>query len=447
MTTPYRLRYAVLTFGCRVNQADSFALERQLRAAGGQAAPAEAAELVVVNSCSVTATADQGTRQAIRRVARVNPAARIVATGCYATRDAAAVAALPGVVAVVPNDDKEALAERLLTLAGPTTAERFGGGDGACGAMLPPGAAGRTTYTLRVQTGCDERCSYCIIPSTRGRGRSVRLARVLDEVDRVVGAGYRELALTGVHLGSYGRDLTPPASLLDLLAALDRHPSAVLVRLSSLEPMDCTPAIVDLVTTSPRFAPHFHLPLQHASDAMLRAMRRPYTLDDYRRVVSGIRARMPHAAIGSDLIVGFPGETEDDFEATLAYLEGSPLTSLHVFPYSDRPGTDASGRRGKVHGSRVRERARAVREAGAALAGRFRRAQVGTLRPGLTLTEGTGAVALTDNYLKVRIPSGHPENARVTVRITSAGDTVDGLVVTAADPPSAAPSTAALPRG
>ena len=447
MTTPYRLRYAVLTFGCRVNQADSFALERQLRAAGGQAAPAEAAELVVVNSCSVTATADQGTRQAIRRVARVNPAARIVATGCYATRDAAAVAALPGVVAVVPNDDKEALAERLLTLAGPTTAERFGGGDGACGAMLPPGAAGRTTYTLRVQTGCDERCSYCIIPSTRGRGRSVRLARVLDEVDRVVGAGYRELALTGVHLGSYGRDLTPPASLLDLLAALDRHPSAVLVRLSSLEPMDCTPAIVDLVTTSPRFAPHFHLPLQHASDAMLRAMRRPYTLDDYRRVVSGIRARMPHAAIGSDLIVGFPGETEDDFEATLAYLEGSPLTSLHVFPYSDRPGTDASGRRGKVHGSRVRERARAVREAGAALAGHFRRAQVGTLRPGLTLTEGTGAVALTDNYLKVRIPSGHPENARVTVRITSAGDTVDGLVVTAADPPSAAPSTAALPRG
>ena len=441
------MRYAVLTFGCRVNQADSFGLERQLRAAGGRAAPAESAELVVVNSCSVTATADQGTRQAIRRVARLNPAARIVATGCYATRDAAAVAALPGVVAVVPNGDKEALAERLLALAGPTTAERFGSGDGACGAMLPPGAAGRTTYTLRVQTGCDEHCSYCIIPSTRGRGRSVPLARVLDEVDRAVDAGYRELALTGVHLGSYGRDLTPRAALLDLLQALDRHPSTVLVRLSSLEPMDCTPAIVDLVTASARFAPHFHLPLQHASDAMLRAMRRPYTLDDYGRVVTGIRARLPHAAIGSDLIVGFPGETDDDFETLLAYLEGSPLTSLHVFPYSDRPGTDASRLRGKVHGSRVRERARAVREAGAALAGGFRRAQVGTLRPGLTLTEGPGAVVLTDNYLKVRIPSGHPGNARVTVRITGAGDTVDGLVVTTAGPPSAAPSTAALPRG
>ncbi len=441
------MRYAVLTFGCRVNQADSFALERQLRAAGGRAAPAEAAELIVVNSCSVTATADQGTRQAIRRVARLNPGARIVATGCYATRDAAAVAALPGVVAVVPNGDKEALAERVLAYADPTTAERFGSGDGACGAPLPPGAAGRTTYTLRVQTGCDERCSYCIIPSTRGRGRSVPLARVLDELDGAVEAGYRELALTGVHLGSYGRDLTPRASLLDLLHALDRHPSTVLIRLSSLEPMDCTPAIVDLVTASARFAPHFHLPLQHASDAMLHAMRRPYTLGDYRRVVSGIRTRLPHAAIGSDLIVGFPGETDGDFETTLAYLEGSPLTGLHVFPYSDRPGTDASRLGGRVHGSRVRERARAVREVGAELAGRFRRAQVGTLRPGLTLTDGPRAVALTDNYLKVRIPSGHPENARVTVRITAAGETVDGVVVTAAGPPSAAPPTAARPRG
>ena len=459
------MRYAVVTFGCRVNQADSFGLERQLRAAGGRAAPAEAADLVVVNSCSVTASADQGTRQAIRRVARLNPGARIVATGCYATRDAAAVAALPGVVAVVPNDDKEALAERLLTLAradgragtprereapGPTTAERFGDGDGACGAPLPPGAAGRTTYTLRVQTGCDEVCSYCIIPSTRGRGRSVPLARVLDELDRAAEAGYREAALTGVHLGSYGRDLAPRASLLDLLRALDRHPSTVVVRLSSLEPMDCTPAIVDLVAASPRFAPHFHLPLQHASDAVLRAMRRPYTLDDYRRIVSGIRARMPHAAIGSDLIVGFPGETDGDFEATLAYLARSPLTGLHVFPYSDRPGTAASRLGGKVDGARVRERARAVREAGAALAGRFRRAQVGTLRPGLTLAgarAGGGAVALTDNYLKVRIPAGHPENARVTVRITKAGDTVDGLVVTAGGPPSAAPPTAGPPRG
>ena len=425
------MKYAVVTFGCRVNQADSFALERKLRAAGGHAVPAHAADLVIVNSCSVTATADQGTRQTIRRIARTNPAARIVATGCYATRSADDLAALPGVVAVVPNDDKGILVERLLEAVGLTTAERFGDGDGACGEMIGPGAGGRTAYTLRVQTGCDETCAYCIIPSTRGRGRSVSLARVLAEVDQAVAARYQEIALTGVHLGSYGRDLRPARRLLDLLCALDRHPSRVLVRLSSLEPMDCTPAIVDLVTTSERFAPHFHLPLQHASDVRLRAMRRPYTLDDYRRVVTSIRARLPHAGIGSDMIVGFPGETEAEVETTLEFLATSPLTYLHVFPYSDRPGTDASRMRGKVPGARIRERARAVRAVGAELADRFRRSHVGTVRPGLTLTHADGTVALTDNYLKVRIPSGYPDNQRVNVCITAAADTLTGEVVAA----------------
>lgn len=423
------MNYAVVTFGCRVNQADSFALERKLRAVGGRAVPAESADLVIVNSCTVTATADHGTRQTIRRISRINPEARIVATGCYATRDAEQVAALPGVVAVVPNDDKERLVDWLLDAARPTTAERFGDGDGACGAMIPPGSTGRTTYTLRAQTGCDETCAYCIIPSTRGPGRSVPLARVLAEVEAAVAAGYRELALTGVHLGSYGRDLAPQTSLLALLEALDRHPSRVSIRLSSLEPMDCTPAIVELVTTSSRLAPHFHLPLQHASDAVLRAMRRPYTLDDYRRVVTRIRARLPHAAIGSDLVVGFPGETEADVETTLEFLDASPLTSLHVFPYSDRPGTRASQMPGKVHGSRVRERARAVRAVGATLANRFRAAQIGSVRPGLTLTDSHGALVLTDNYLKVRIPPGPAANTRVRVRIDDVGEALIGTVV------------------
>ncbi len=317
------MKYAVVAFGCRVNQADSFALERQLRAAQGQPVPAAEAELVIVSSCSVTATADHGTRQIIRRIARTNPDARIVATGC--DRAAAEVAALPGVVAVVPDDDKSALVTRLLDVSGPTTAQRFGDGDGACGEMIGPGAAGRTGYTLRVQTGCDETCAYCVIPSTRGRGRSVPLVRVLAEADRAVAAGYQEIVLTGVHIGSYGRDLEPRRTLFDLLRALEAHLSSVLFRLSSLEPMDCTPAIVELVTTSNRIAPHFHLPLQNASDTLLRAMRRPYTLADYRRVVTDIRARLPHAGIGSDLIVSFPGETEADVETNLDFLTSSPL--------------------------------------------------------------------------------------------------------------------------
>ena len=174
--------------------------------------------------------------------------------------------------------------------------------------------------------------------------------------------GSRRSIVTGVHLGSYGRDLAPPASLLDLLRALDAIDADVTFRISSLEPMDCTPAIVDLVARSGRFMPHFHLPLQHASDRMLAAMRRPYTLDYYRRLVDSIVARLPHASIGSDMIVGFPGETDEDFAANLAYLPSSPLTHLHVFPYSDRPGTDASAMRDKVHGSVIRDRgARAAR--------------------------------------------------------------------------------------
>ncbi len=423
------MKFAVVTFGCRVNQADSFALERDLRAVGGSAAPVEAADVVVVNSCSVTASADQGTRQAIRRIVRTNAAARIVATGCYASRAAEEVAALPGVVAVVPNVEKEALAARILDAVEPTTAVRFGAGDGACGAPIRPGEQGRTAYTLRVQTGCDEACAYCIIPSTRGRGRSVPLPRVLDEVDQAVDAGYRELQLTGVHLGSYGRDLTPPSSLVTLLGSLVNHPSDFLVRMSSLEPMDCTPDVVELVTASPRFAPHFHLPLQHASDAVLRRMRRPYTAAGYRSVVTDIRDRLPHAAIGADLVVGFPGETDADAAATLGFVRDSPLTYLHVFPYSDRPGTEASRMSGKVDGRSIRERARAVRDVGATLAARFRESQLGSVRPGLTLAQAGGTTVLTDNYLRVRVPVERPENERVRVRITGAGETMAGELV------------------
>jgi threonylcarbamoyladenosine tRNA methylthiotransferase MtaB len=195
----------------------------------------------------------------------------------------------------------------------------------------------------------------------------------------------------------------------------------VTFRISSLEPMDCTPAIVDFVSRSSRLMPHFHLPLQHASDRILGAMRRPYTLDYYRRLVDGIIARVPHASIGSDILVGFPGETDEDFTANLEYLPSSPLTHLHVFPYSDRPGTRASAMRDKVHGSVIRERAAQLRDIGVGLSRRFRASQAGTVRPGLTLEDGT--LVVTDNYLKVRVAPGLPRNTRVLVRIGPAGPT------------------------
>jgi threonylcarbamoyladenosine tRNA methylthiotransferase MtaB len=412
------MKYSIITFGCRVNQADSLRLEEDLRARGAVEAPPADADLVIVNTCSVTATADQGARQTIRRISRENPAARVVATGCYATRQPDDVAALPGVIRLISNDDKLQAIQLLEQEGQGTTAERFGQGDGPCGAGLEPGIAGRTAFTLRVQTGCEERCSYCVIPSTRGPGRSVPIDAVVRDVTRVARAGFKAITLTGVHLGSYGRDLEPAQSLFGLLQALGNLPLDVTFRISSLEPMDCTAAIVELVARSGgRFAPHFHLPLQHASDRILALMQRPYTLDDYRRLVDRIVDRLPHASIGSDVIVGFPGESDDEFRHNLDYLPRSPLSHLHVFPYSDRPGTVATSLPDRVPGPIVRARGARIRAIGAELARRFRDRQAGTIRPGLTLDDGT--LVVTDNYLKVKIPPGKHRNERVMVRIDS----------------------------
>ena len=459
------MKYSVITFGCRVNQADSLGFEEELRAAGAEAAAPGAADLVIVNTCSVTAAADQGARQTIRRVARDNPSATIVVTGCYATRRPDEVAALAGVLHVVPNDDKPRLvqllrtgtinaedaetAESILFSAGPaSSALSFPSpiGDGPCGAAIEPGVAGRTAFTLRVQTGCAEPCSYCIIPTTRGTPRSVTAEAVSREVDRVAAAGFKEIALTGVHLGSYGRDLSPQTSLIDLLRALDlanarrfdahrrdearadthRTTPDLLFRISSLEPMDCSPDIVDLVASSRSFAPHFHLPLQHASNRVLAAMCRPYTIEYYAALVDDIRARMPHASIGTDIIVGFPGESDDDFAQLAAYLERSPLTHVHVFPYSDRPGTPASAMGNRVPGGEIRERGRRVRDIGQRLTTRFRDSQVGTTHRALTLEDGT--LAVTGNYLKVRIPAGQARNEWVEVAMTGGGSPMIGEV-------------------
>jgi threonylcarbamoyladenosine tRNA methylthiotransferase MtaB len=402
-------RFSVLTFGCRVNQADSFDCERDLLAGGGvKARPAEA-DVVVVNTCSVTTAADQAARQSIRRIARANPRARIVVTGCYATQRPDELALLPGVVRLVPNSEKDQLAA--------TVSERSRGLVPAR-VVFRPGDRGRTAFPLRVQTGCDEVCSYCTIPSSRGRSHSRPTGEVAAEALDLVSAGYRELILTGVHLGAYGRDLQPATSLVRLLEVLARLPGEFTVRVSSLEPMDCTTEIIAMVSGSARFAPHFHFPLQHASDRLLRAMRRPYRLDDYRELVSRARTAMPDAALGCDVIVGFPGETAGDHETLVEYLESSPLTHLHVFPYSDRPGTDASSMSGKIRAGVVSERCFVLREISTRLRASFEAGQVGRVRRAITIENGGRAV--TDNYLKVAIPAGRPRNENIRVRILSA---------------------------
>src|SRR6187397_3064311 len=409
------MKYSVITFGCRVNQADSLGFEEDLLATGATGVPLDEADLVIVNTCSVTATADQGARQTIRRVARENPAARIVVTGCYATRCEEDVAALPGVLRVVRNDEKLDLLRLLDSRGDVPTSVRFGDGGGPCGAALEPGVAGRTSFTLRVQTGCEEHCSYCIIPTTRGSSRSLPLIEITRRLEHVVAAGYREIIITGVHLGSYGRDLGDGSTLTALVHHLAEWDADVLFRISSLEPMDCTEDIVDLVAESPRLAPHFHLPLQHGADNMLRRMRRPYTAASYRHLVERIRAMVPHASIGSDVIVGFPGERDTDFNETESLLNELPLTHLHVFPYSDRPGTDASAMGDKVDGATIRERGRRVRAIGHEMSTRFRHSQLGMVRRALTVDDGLSAV--TDNFLKVRLAETVPRNQWIDARI------------------------------
>ena len=409
------MKYSVVTFGCRVNQADSLAIEGELRARGGVTVPPDEADVVVVNTCSVTATADQGARQTIRRVARANPSVRVIVTGCYATRAPADVTCLPNVAQVVPNSRKEELVRLIEEGPAQSTADRFGLGDGPCGSAVAPGVAGRTAFTLRVQTGCNEHCSYCIIPTTRGDSRSKQIDEVIRDVYRAVAAGYKEIALTGVHLGSYGRDLPQPSTLAELLRRLAQGPDDVLFRVSSLEPMDCTPDVISLAASSSRIAPHFHLPLQHGADAMLRAMRRPYTASYYSELVHRIVRLLPHASIGSDVIVGFPGETDAQFEESLSVLRGLPLSHLHVFPYSDRPGTEASTRHPKVDGLAIRERARRVREIGAEMTRRFRSAQAGSVRRALVVDDGWSAV--TDNYVKVRLERQAERNTWMSVTL------------------------------
>ncbi len=404
------MKYSIVTFGCRVNQADSMVIERDLRARGGVPVPSVEADVIVVNSCSVTATADQGTRQAIRRAARENPSARIVVTGCYATRSADEVAALPGVLAVVPNTQKETLVASHVPIRNntppPGTVPEL--------PVFPLYLLDRTALTIRVQTGCEEECSYCIIPQTRGTSTSREIDALVSELRQAEASGFLEVTLTGVHLGAYGRDLTPPRSLDQLLRAAVDATNRLLLRVGSLEPMDVPPALADLAEAG-RLAPAFHLPLQHASDRILTRMRRPYTLADYRQTVDRLRERLPHAAIGSDIIVGFPGETDADVDSLCEYLEASPLTSLHVFPYSDRPGTEATALADKVPGPIVRERGRRVREIGERLAARFRASQAGSQRPALTIEDGS--VAVTDNGLRVRTGPGLRRNERILVAV------------------------------
>ena len=468
--------FYVENFGCRATQADGAAIEHQLATQGlSRSSTAEAAEVVVLNTCTVTSSADQDARAAIRRIHRANPTARILVTGCYAQRAPQDLSAIEGVSLVVGNSHKHRLGE-LAAGSGLISPESLIGGPqlggphmsvGICGSEETGGgphvpAVGRsgndeashapilvddifahtellaapvfdadnekTRPNLKVQDGCNNRCSFCVIPYVRGRSRSLPLDEVLRNVEQLVANGYRELVLSGINLGRWGRDFNAGGRFVDLLRAILERTSvygdkAPLLRISSVEPMDWSDELIALAAASPRIAKHAHVPLQSGSDRILRRMHRRYRPWHYEDRIRRIHAAMPQAAIGADVMVGFPGETDEDFEQTRALIERLPFTYLHVFTYSSRPGTPSATMPEQVPVQRARERNRILRELAAVKKRRFQEQFIGKTLRAITLTHrdhqslGGRTEALTDNYQKLWLAGALEANRMLTARI------------------------------
>src|SRR3954471_20261761 len=340
--------FFVQNFGCRATQADGAAIERQLMQRGlAPAVAREQAAVVVLNTCTVTAEADKEARAAIRRVHRENPESKILVTGCYAQRAPQEIAELPGVTWVVGNSHKSKVAEVIapanfvsLSSLVPTSDSIFVSDIFAHTELLAAPVFEASTHSektrpnLKVQDGCNNRCSFCIIPFTRGQSRSLDLNEAVREVDELVAAGYKEVVVSGINLGRWGRDFGRQARFEDLVRGILERTTLEKLRISSVEPMDWSDELIELVASSPRIAKHAHVPLQSGSDAILRRMHRKYRPWHYEERIRKIRAAMPDAAIGADVMVGFPGETDELFEESRAFMESLPFTYLHAFTYS-----------------------------------------------------------------------------------------------------------------
>jgi len=414
--------FHVQNFGCRASQADGEAIaEALIRSGLNPSANSSEAQLVVLNSCTVTSFADEDVRRSIRRVHRENPLARILVTGCYAQRAPEELAALPGVNWVVGNSHKARIPELIADRLSPDGAYYHGQihiGDifAQHDFVLAPvedAAGDRTRPNLKIQDGCNNRCSFCIIPFVRGASRSAPAERVVEQV-RDLAARYREVVLSGINLGRWGRESGGTLRLADLIRRLLNETPIERLRLSSVEPMDWSDDLLGLVATSPRIAKHVHAPLQSGSDGVLRRMHRKYRPRHYEDRLSKARAWMPDAAIGADVMTGFPGETDAEFEETRAFIERLPFTYLHVFTYSERPGTPAAASE-QVPMEIRRDRNRILRELAAEKNLEFRRRMLGRTLSMVTLGDG----ALSNNFLKVELAAPRPANQLIDAKIGS----------------------------
>lgn len=408
--------------GCRLNQAEIEKMGRDFSARGHEVTDqADNADLVVINTCAVTSDAAKTSRKLVRRAARANPGARIVVTGCYAAIRPDTVAGLPGVEAVIDNADKGLLVPMVENLPAfdcePAQRE-----------PLPPGTLGHVRAFVKVQDGCDNECTFCITTVARGSGRSHPLTDVIDEINALVTTGYQEVVLTGVHLGSYGQDMGDAISLRTLVSAILAETDLPRLRLSSLEPWDLDAAFFDLWADS-RLMPHLHLPLQAGCDRTLKRMRRHTTTAEFSDLVRSARQRIPSLAITTDVIVGFPGETEDDFEESLHFVESIGFTRLHVFTYSAREGTPAARMKGQIPLTVRKNRNARMNALSERLSMQARTALIGETLPVLwesasgATPDGLIWTGYSDQYFRVRTVTPQPIGNRIMpVRI----DAVDG---------------------
>lgn len=420
--------FVVITLGCKVNQCESAALGHLFEAEGYAARSDETcADVVVINTCTVTGKAAMQSRQAIRQAIRSCPSAQIVVTGCYAQTAPVEIQAIEGVDLIVGHHDKLNIAK----LAGtpekgstPAPVIRQGLGHRCEFSPMPAVTFGdRTRAFLKIQDGCNTRCTYCIVPYARGHSRSMPVADVIGHMHRLTDENVKEVVLTGIHLGAYGEDLTPPCSLVAILEKMIAETAIARIRLSSIEPTEIDGRLIELVAGHQgRVCRHFHIPLQSGDDDTLRRMHRPYTSSRFARLIETIRQQIPETAIGVDVMAGFPGESDSAFEATYRLLERLPISYLHVFPYSPRKGTPAASYDAKVPERIAKERCRELRSLGEKKRSAFFRSMIGRHVEVLTQTAGdpaTGvATGLSDNYIPVAIATGDlKENELATVRI------------------------------
>lgn len=418
-------RFHVQNFGCRASQADGAALEAQLLAAGmTPAESAPGADLVILNTCTVTANADADLRQAVRRIHRENAETRIVVTGCYAQRAPQEIAALPGVSLVVGNSHKAAL-PALVQLA-PSHAAFHGqvvvGDIFADHQLLSPSAEAlldRARPNLKIQDGCNNRCSFCIIPFVRGRSRSVPAERIVQQV-RQFSQSYAEIVLTGINLGRWGRELGAGRAFEDLLRLVLAETDVRRLRLSSVEPMDWSDGLIELMAMQPRIARHIHMPLQSGSDSVLRRMYRKYRTRHYRDRLQLAYSQMPEAALGADVMTGFPGETEAEFAESLAFIESLPFTYLNVFTYSEREGTRAAlDLDAAVPMAERKRRTRILRELSERRQAAFHQRLAGRRLSAVTLLSGD--TALSSNYATIQLAERRPPGSLIEVDVMEQG--------------------------